>query len=92
MTFMTGPGFQDAIPETNWMFPAGKTEKPLNPAFEKLVKPAKTYVLRPGDSHFYDVGVVHSPRRDTVTKLVRIEGANLDRIKRSNIKAAEPVA
>lgn len=57
-----------------------------------LVKPAKTYVLRPGDSHFYDVGVVHSPRRDTVTKLVRIEGANLDRIKRSNIKAAEPVA
>jgi hypothetical protein len=25
-----------------------------------------------------------------LTKLVRIEGANLDRIKRSNIKAAEP--
>jgi thiamine transport system substrate-binding protein len=42
MEFMTGPGFQDAIPETNWMFPAGKTEKPLNPAFDKLVKPVKT--------------------------------------------------
>ena len=53
-----------------------------------LVKPTKVYVLRPGDSHFYDVGKVHSPRRDTVTKLIRIEGANLDRIKRSNIKAA----
>ena len=53
-----------------------------------LVEPAKTYVLKPGDSHFYDVGVVHSPKRDGYTRLVRIEGANLDRIKRSNIKAA----
>jgi hypothetical protein len=53
-----------------------------------LVEPERTYVLKPGDSHFYDVGVVHSPRRDSLTKLVRIEGANLDRIKRSNIKAA----
>jgi hypothetical protein len=53
-----------------------------------LVEPAKTYVLRPGDSHFYDVGVVHSPKRDGLTKLVRIEGSNLDHIKRSNIKAA----
>ncbi len=57
-----------------------------------LVEPDRTYVLRPGDAHFYDVGVVHSPRRDTLTKLVRIEGANLDRIKRSNIKAASKVA
>jgi hypothetical protein len=38
--------------------------------------------------HFYDVGDVHSPNRETVTKLVRIEGANLDRIKRARIKAA----
>ena len=42
MEFMTGPGFQDAIPETNWMFPAGETGKPLDPAFDRLVKPAKT--------------------------------------------------
>ena len=53
-----------------------------------LVEREKSYVLRPGDAHFYDVGVVHSPKRDTLTKLIRIEGANLDRIKRSNIKAA----
>ena len=53
-----------------------------------LVEPEKVYVMRPGDSHFYDVGVVHSPKRDGLTKLVRIEGENLDRIKRSNIKAA----
>jgi thiamine transport system substrate-binding protein len=42
MAFMTTPAFQDVIPETNWMFPAAKTSKPLNPAFDKLVKPAKT--------------------------------------------------
>ena len=53
-----------------------------------LVKATRSYVLKPGDSHFYDVGDVHSPNRVTVTKLVRIEGANLDRIKRSHIKAA----
>ena len=53
-----------------------------------LVEPVKSYVLRPGDAHFYDVGVVHSPKRDTLTRLIRIEGANLDHVKRSNIKAA----
>ena len=45
LTFMTGPEFQDVIPETNWMFPAGRTDKPLNPAFDRLVKPAKSLLL-----------------------------------------------
>jgi thiamine transport system substrate-binding protein len=45
--FMTGPGFQDAIPETNWMYPAGKMDKPLDPVFDKLVKPAKTLLFSP---------------------------------------------
>lgn len=47
LTFMTGPGFQDAVPETNWMYPAGKTDKPLDPAFDKLVKPARTLMFSP---------------------------------------------
>ncbi|PTE08923.1 thiamine ABC transporter substrate binding subunit [Mesorhizobium helmanticense] len=49
LTFMTGPKFQDIIPETNWMFPAGKTDKPLNPAFDKLVKPTKTLLFSPDE-------------------------------------------
>ncbi|PBB34239.1 MULTISPECIES: thiamine ABC transporter substrate binding subunit [unclassified Mesorhizobium] len=49
IAFMTGPKFQDIIPETNWMFPAGKTDKPLNPAFEKLVKPTKTLLFSPDE-------------------------------------------
>ncbi|SMH57396.1 thiamine ABC transporter substrate binding subunit [Mesorhizobium australicum] len=47
LAFMTGPQFQDAIPETNWMFPAAKTSKPLNPAFEALVKPEKSLLFSP---------------------------------------------
>ncbi|HEV2506419.1 MAG TPA: thiamine ABC transporter substrate binding subunit [Mesorhizobium sp.] len=47
MAFMTSPKFQDVVPETNWMFPAGKMDKPLDPAFDKLVKPAKTLAFSP---------------------------------------------
>lgn len=47
LSFMTGPGFQDVIPETNWMFPAGKTSEPLNPAFGELVEPAETLLFSP---------------------------------------------
>lgn len=47
MEFMTGPGFQDAIPETNWMYPAGRTSEPLDPAFERLVKPSQPLLFSP---------------------------------------------
>lgn len=47
IAFMTGPGFQDAIPEANWMLPAGRTSAPLNPVFDRLVKPARTLLFSP---------------------------------------------
>ena len=53
-----------------------------------LVKPARTYTMQPGDAKLYDVGNVHSPNRAEPTKLIRIEGKNLDHVKRSNIAAA----
>jgi hypothetical protein len=56
------------------------------------VEPVETYVMNPGDVRLYDVGVVHSPKRDAPVKLIRIEGRNLDQVQRSNIKANEPVA
>ncbi len=49
LEFMTGPGFQDAIPETNWMFPAGEVSAPLNPAFDELVEPAETLAFDPAE-------------------------------------------
>jgi len=33
-------------------------------------------------AHLYDPGVLHSPRREHSTKLLRIEGTNMDRVKR----------
>lgn len=48
LAFMTGPGFQDVIPETNWMYPAGKTSAALPAAFDALPKPDKT-LLFPSD-------------------------------------------
>ncbi len=47
LEFMTGSGFQDAIPEHNWMFPAGPTSEPLNPVFEDAVAPEDALQLPP---------------------------------------------
>jgi len=47
LAFMVSPDFQSVIPETNWMFPAAKTGKPLNPAFDTLVKPERTLMFSP---------------------------------------------
>jgi hypothetical protein len=72
---------------TDWKIIAkGEGDKP------SLVEPVRTYSMQPGDTHLYDVGDVHSPRREQSTRLIRIEGKNLDRVKRSNIKAAHPAA
>lgn len=53
------------------------------------VKPNKKYIMKQGDVHFYAEGDVHSPLRKEPVRLLRIEGANLDNIKRSNIKAED---
>lgn len=68
---------------TDWkIVRKGEGDQPI------LVEPVKTYAMQPGDAHLYDVGDVHSPKRDAPVKLIRIEGKNLDHVQRSNIKAA----
>ena len=68
---------------TDWrIVKVGKDEEP------SIVEPNTTYIMKPGDVRFYGIGDVHSPKRIAPTKLIRIEGANLDRIKRSRIIAA----
>ena len=37
--FMMSPAFQNIIPTTNWMMPAGQTSEPLPEAFDRLVQP-----------------------------------------------------
>ena len=55
------------------------------------VKHVRDYSLRPGDAHFYDIGVLHSPSRRGPTKLLRIEGTNMARVKRKAFVAIETV-
>ena len=45
-------------------------------------KHTRTYKLTPGIAHVYNEGDLHSPKRETSTKLIRIEGHNLTKIKR----------
>jgi hypothetical protein len=40
------------------------------------------YVMKPGDAYLYDEGVLHSPERKGSTRLLRIEGQNMMKIKR----------
>jgi hypothetical protein len=42
----------------------------------------RDYTMRPGDAHLYEPGVLHSPRREASTLLLRIEGMNMDRVRR----------
>jgi len=42
----------------------------------------RTYKLTPGKAHLYNEGDLHSPSRENSTRLIRIEGANMDRVKR----------
>ena len=60
--------------------------------WECLARPTETtpgkarrirdYAMKPGDAYLYEPGVLHSPRRDGPTRLLRIEGMNMDRVKR----------
>jgi hypothetical protein len=51
------------------------------------VEMVRTYRLKPGDAHVYEVGDVHAPYRQAPTKLIRIEGKNTDKVQRTPIEA-----
>lgn len=73
---------------------AGETEMT---DYELLAPPAdgkpgkaralRTYKLTPGMAYVYNEGDLHSPRRHGPTRLIRLEGLNMDRIKRARFEA-----
>jgi hypothetical protein len=64
--------------------------------YERVAEPAdgkpgkakaqRTYKLVPGVAHLYNERDLHSPRRDGPTQLIRIEGTNMDRVKRERFE------
>jgi hypothetical protein len=51
------------------------------------VRRAKTYTLKPGMAQVYNEGQLHSPKRAVATRLIRIEGTNMDRVNRYRFEA-----
>jgi predicted metal-dependent enzyme (double-stranded beta helix superfamily) len=67
----------------------GETEMsdfaPVVPAEETKpgkVRHVRTYALTPGMAHLYNEGDLHAPRRAGPTRLIRIEGMNMAKIRR----------
>ena len=66
--------------------------------YERVAEPAngqpgkakalRTYKLVPGVAHLYNERDLHSPKRNGPTQLIRIEGLNMDRIKRARFDKA----
>ena len=50
------------------------------------------YVMQVGDAYLYDPGVLHSPERKAATRLLRIEGMNMAKIKRLPYEAVDITA
>ena len=62
-------------------------EKPADGRPGKVEK-VRTYTLTPGTAHLYNEGDLHSPRRESETRLIRIEGTDLTKVKRDRFEIA----
>jgi predicted metal-dependent enzyme (double-stranded beta helix superfamily) len=51
------------------------------------VRLVQSYRLVPGTAHVYNEGDLHSPRRDGPTRLIRLEGRNMDKVRRLAFEA-----
>jgi predicted metal-dependent enzyme (double-stranded beta helix superfamily) len=63
--------------------------QPAAPGHPGTVRRVRDYVLKPGMAKVYDVGDLHSPRRDGPTRLIRFEGQDVTTIKRLAYREAE---
>ena len=62
----------------------------LEPASEDKpgkVRRVRTYKLTPGIAHVYNEGDLHSPTRAGSTRLIRIEGVNMETVRRHKFVA-----
>jgi len=55
---------------------------PPNDGQPGKVRLVRNYKLKPGAAYVYNEGDLHSPRREGSTRLIRIEGRNVEKIKR----------
>jgi hypothetical protein len=51
------------------------------------VRSVRVYSLKPGMAQVYNEGQLHSPKREGATRLIRIEGRNMDNVTRLAYRA-----
>jgi len=83
----------------SWAIYGQASGETIMTAWDCLARPTETspgkakfnhnYVMQPGDAYLYDEGVLHSPERKSSTRLLRIEGMNMMKIKRLPYEAVE---
>jgi len=61
--------------------------EPATPEKAGKVRKTRTYKLTPGVAHVYNEGDLHAPTRVDSTKLIRIEGVNMEKVKRLKFEA-----
>jgi predicted metal-dependent enzyme (double-stranded beta helix superfamily) len=61
--------------------------EPASPEKPGKVRRTRSYKLTPGVAHVYNEGDLHSPTRDGPTRLIRIEGVNMEKVKRLQYEA-----
>jgi len=55
---------------------------PAGPDKPGKVRHVRSYTLKAGMAYVYNEGDLHSPRREDSTRLIRIEGTNMDKVRR----------
>lgn len=68
---------------TDWRL----VQKPAGGQPGKVAK-VRSYELTPGMARVYNEGDLHSPRRESDTRLIRIEGTDLTKVKRDKFEVA----
>jgi hypothetical protein len=63
--------------------------EPASPEKPGKVRKTRTYKLTPGVAHVYNEGDLHSPKRVDSTMLIRIEGVNMEKVKRLKFEEAK---
>jgi predicted metal-dependent enzyme (double-stranded beta helix superfamily) len=63
--------------------------EPASPEKPGKVRKTRTYKLTPGVAHVYNEGDLHSPSRAGPTQLVRIDGTNMEKVKRLKFEAVQ---
>ncbi len=62
--------------------------EPATPDKPGTVRKTRTYKLTPGVAHVYNEGELHSPARTASTRLIRIEGVNMEKVRRLKYREA----